>query len=228
VGKSGTASDVIENVLTDASLLAIPSAYVNVPVLTDTLNGAIQTKVEGTSLLEQVLDEAHCHGFWTWDGIFKVVLRPARSALTDAVHTFTSAFAPPQRKMKDLGDLVNSIEAKYNWDWIEGTYADSTVRESAASQTKYSKVAKDEVSYKFITGQSAAEDLTDIIVSYLEECFQEVSIQVGVVGLNMEPSDIVGVVCDEVKASKVELKEVRFLGIDGDVLTVELKGVKYA
>jgi hypothetical protein len=228
VGRTGTASSVITDMLTQSDLLGIPAANVSVATTTNALAGAIQDQENGFALLEGILQEGLCHGYWSWSGVFTVKSRPARSSLSAADFTLIDEDVfSLSRGVRDLSTLVNDLEAKYNFDYIKNALADSVTSENATSQTKYSKTANKGVDLNFIRTEAAAQTVGDTILSYLEECFEDVNPAVGIVGLNLEPGDLVNVKAEGISASKVEIKECRILGVFSGELKVELKGVHY-
>ena len=100
-------------------------------------------------------------------------------------------------------------------------------RESADSQTKYGKTGEMGLDLQFHRVEANAETITDTIKSYMDELFEDVDLEVGLMGLNLEPGDMTYIEADGMTADKVEIKEVRIINLIGDMLTVEVKGVTY-
>jgi len=227
VGRTGTMEQIITDVLTQDDLMGIPSANIDVGTVSTTAAGALMERVDGVQLLDKVVSEARCHGFWSWDGVFKVRLRPNRDALGSPVISLNDA-SRLGRGVWSLSDLVNSLEVQYNYNFMDGAYSDSVLNPNATSISNYGKTGDDVVYLDFIRSDADAEAFHTAVQGYLDECFTTVDVSVEALeGMNIEPGDLISVNADGFASAKIEVKEVRVLGVADDMLTVEAKGVKY-
>lgn len=227
-GRTGTEEQLITDVFTETDLNGIPAANLSIPAITGARAGVLDEQVDGLTLLDQILGECTCHGYWNWNGIFTITKRPARGSLGDPVISVVNRNCESASQVvRDINDLVNKVEVFYNYNFKDMTFGDSVEVESAGSITKYGKESPMNLELQFVRDQTVAETVGAFVLSYLDECFYEQDLRIEAIGINAEPADILAVDAHGVKGTKVEVKEVRLHGAARDKITVEIKGVKY-
>jgi hypothetical protein len=226
VGRNGNFKNIIEDILTQADLLGVPASRISLPTLSNLGAGALMDHVEGWPYLDRVLQEARCHGWWDWDGIFNVKFRELIASLSKYQVGVTHAIDEVVKTIDEISSVSNKIITEYNYDFIEATFADSLEEENAASIAKYGE-KEITISLSFIRDQSEAQAVTLTMLDYLKELYETVIVDTTAIGLQCEPADVIAVNADDIIADCLEVKEVRLMNITSDSIIVSITGKNY-
>jgi len=228
-GRSGGFDDIITDIVEESDLLGMPSGSVSVPALTVSGAGVVLEHISGFELLNNIMTQARCHGWFDWASVFNIRYRPARGDVPggDFYMNRGNLAAPPSVQSFSNTDLVNQAVVKYAFDFVTTDYGGSVTRDDASSQTKYGKTVNAEIQLDFIRDKTDAETVGDHMLSYKAEVLDQAHLRATKHALNLEPGDVGAYFWDEYfRADKIEVREVSISGILAGQIMVDIKGIR--